>query len=71
MKFKRVERIFRIESNRKGTGIEVSCVGTLVRCKDCKYNDGGFCDEVLDGKGVDEEFFCGCGTRSEYDETGT
>lgn len=67
-KFTPVEVIYKVQSNKKGTGLEATPVKPLVRCKDCKYNDKGFCDEVLEGKRVDEEFFCSCGTRRNYDE---
>ena len=62
---KPIECIIRIESNRKGTSVDVSLVKELVRCKDCKYGDYGFCDEVLEGQAVADEFFCACGKRRE------
>lgn len=66
------EYIMRFESNAKSTGLVGTVVRELVRCKECKYNDGGFCDEVMDGKGVDDDWFCYCGEHGGYhDEKGT
>lgn len=35
----------------------------IVRCGECRYWDGGFCDEVMDGSGTDPEWFCAGGER--------
>lgn len=35
----------------------------LVRCKDCKYNDQGFCEEVLEGKSMPGDWFCAGGEK--------
>lgn len=37
--------------------------GKIVRCGECKYNDDGFCDEVMDGRGVYDDWFCANGER--------
>ena len=42
------------------TGIDIR---PLVRCKDCKYYDQGFCEDVLEGKGAPEDWFCAGGER--------
>lgn len=42
------------------TGIDIR---PLVRCKDCKYYDQGFCEDVLEGKGVPGDWFCAGGER--------
>lgn len=36
--FKPKYQIIRIESNRKGDGVDISLVKELVRCKDCKWS---------------------------------
>ena len=71
MKFTPIEVIFNVQSNKKGTGFQITPVQPLVRCKNCKYNEGGFCDEVMDGKGVEDEWFCFCGERRTHDTAGT
>ena len=37
MRLNTVEVIFRIVSNKKGTGVDITRVGELVRCGDCRY----------------------------------
>ena len=37
--FNPYEAIYNIQSNSKSTGIEITFVKELVRCKDCKYWD--------------------------------
>lgn len=41
----------------------VDNTGEIVRCGECKYNDHGHCDEVMDGHGVDDDWFCKAGER--------
>ena len=38
---------------------------SVVRCRDCKLNDSGFCDYVFDGDAVTDDFYCACGERNE------
>lgn len=35
--FKPIYQIIRIESNRKGVGVDVSLVKQLVRCRECRW----------------------------------
>ena len=67
MKLNTVEVIFRISSNKKGTGVDVTRVGELVRCKDCWWRHDGThtpsmwlpCDEVV----TENDWFCAYGKR--------
>lgn len=45
-----------------------TAIGQLLRCKDCPHNDGGFCDDIMEGKAVDDDWFCKGGLV--HDKTG-
>ena len=65
--FKPIEYIVRIESNRKGTGVDVSLVKELVRCGECKwlFNDSNTffkpCEVIIPEK----DWYCAYGERRE------
>lgn len=68
MEFTPIEVIFKVQSNKKGTGFQLTPVQPIVRCEKCKYYEGGFCDEAMEGKGVDGYWFCACGERRMHDQ---
>ena len=72
---KTIELIDKYEVHQSGEGdydppnyIWVDNTGELIRCKDCKYNNGGRCG-WHGGAGykwvVDDEDYCSCAERKE------
>ena len=69
MRFNTVEVIFRISSNKKGTGIDVTRVGELTRCGDCKFWEPTDCSSQarcsLSGMYPTASWYCGNAERRE------
>lgn len=69
MKFPK-EIIIRFEVDAKGTTVTAMGGGELIRCKDCKYNLNGLCDQIsLEWHPfrVEDDEFCAWAERKDED----
>ena len=63
--FRPMDVIYHVKSNRKGTGVDISYMKELIRCKDCRWrHDDSFtawlpCNEVM----TDDDWYCGYAER--------